>query len=131
MNTGTFFYGSRVFQSEGEHNYGCFCEDNTQLGMVWEVLTNMYENFPRERRLWGCHSLTVHSIKPPVCSVNLWTQCENEAADIEMCYHLRYNPAVRLHVHWLLTLDQSLKFKREAKNECGKFSVILYAHEMG
>ena len=80
MNTGTFFYGGRVFQSDGESNYGCFCEaskDNTELGMVWEVLTNMYKNFPRERRLGGCHSLTVHSIKPlpsTVCSVKLWTQ---------------------------------------------------------
>ena len=45
MNTGTFFYGSQVFPSEGESNYGCFCEaskDDTELGMVWEVLTNMY-----------------------------------------------------------------------------------------
>ena len=83
-----------VFQCESKGRFCQSSENNAKQIIACEV-TYMHKNLPRQHRFRICHNQTVHSTKPllpTVCSVKLWTQNENKAADIGMCYH----PAIEL-----------------------------------
>ena len=85
------------FQSESKGNYGRFCqssENNTEQSIACKVTCTCTRTY-LDSIDSGCHNQTVHSTKPlppTVCSVKLWSQNENEAADIGMCYR----PAIEL-----------------------------------
>ena len=97
-----------ILQSDGEGNYGCFsqaCEDNTKLSMVWDVLTNMYENFPREYRLWGWHSVLNQAAAVNSLECQGSMKMRLMILECAITLQLRYNTGLRLHAHWLPTLD--------------------------
>ena len=107
-------------------NYGSFCKaskDNTELSMVWEVLTYMYENFPREYRLWGCHHQIVHSTKPMPSIMDTVWKWRLLILECAIALQLRYNPGGQAPHTLAFDLGQQPPRKK------GKMSVAIVADD--